>query len=68
MTNVIILGVVIVGLCAYYDHTQHNHEVVPVTEVAPTHSPELLEFIDECERDNLIVTWISEVTVSCTRR
>lgn len=60
--NIITFLIAVIGVLAYIEHLEHNHEE------APTHSPELLEFIDECERDNLIVTWISEETVSCTRK
>lgn len=60
--NIITLLIAIIGALTYYEHTKHSQDV------APTHSPELLEFIDECERENLIVTWISKETVSCTPR
>lgn len=37
-------------------------------DVAPQVNPALLEFVEDCEEQDLIVTWIDEVTVSCVPR
>jgi len=66
--NVITFVMAVLFGYTYYEHTQHEHyEEVPVVNVVPEKSAELLEFIAECEEQGLIVTPIDNVTVSCTR-
>lgn len=41
---------------------------IPEHNVAPPVNPALLEFVEDCEEQDLIVTWIDEDTVSCVPR
>jgi hypothetical protein len=54
--NVLVLCVV--GILAYLQYTRYEEPV-------PVKSAELLEFIESCEQQGLIVTEIDAVTVSC---
>lgn len=55
--NIFVLVVVGITLAVTYEPARD-----------PPKSPELLEFVAECEEQNLIVTWITEDTVSCVPR
>lgn len=68
ITDVITFLIAVLFLYTYIEHTKHDHDgVAPVVDVVPAKSKELLDFIEGCKRDGLIVTPIDENTVSCTR-